>query len=360
SEEPSLAHGAFGAMGGLVTTARDLARYVAFQLSAFPPRDEAERPPVRRSSVREMQFAWRSSGFSSNRGVADGLLQITARAYGYGLGISQDCRFSHIVGHGGGLPGFGSYMMWLPEYGAGMFAMANVTYAGPSGPISEAFDLLHKTGALARRELPPSPALTSTRDAIARLWKNWNGRDFADIAAGNLFLDIPAETRRKEIERIQAELGPCSSSSDVRALNLLRGSFRLNCERGFADVTFTLAPTMPPAVQHLSFATTKPLDRAMKTAASEIAAQFGSASAERLTPLAASSLDLAALGRRIDAARPVYGACRAGEPVSGDGVTSARVRLSCDLGQLDINLRAESGKLTAVTLAAAPGTYCAP
>ena len=36
-EEPSLPHGAFGSMGGLLTSARDLGRYVAFHLSAFPP-----------------------------------------------------------------------------------------------------------------------------------------------------------------------------------------------------------------------------------------------------------------------------------------------------------------------------------
>ena len=38
------------------------------------------------------------------------------------LGIAG--RFEHIVAHGGGLPGFGSYMAWLPEYGVGIFAMA--------------------------------------------------------------------------------------------------------------------------------------------------------------------------------------------------------------------------------------------
>ena len=39
--EPILAHGSFGAMGGLWTSTNDLARYVAFLMSAFPPRDEA-------------------------------------------------------------------------------------------------------------------------------------------------------------------------------------------------------------------------------------------------------------------------------------------------------------------------------
>ncbi len=54
-EEPPLPDGAFGAMGGMLTSTRDLARYVGFLMSAWPPRDEDDRGPVKRSSLREMQ-----------------------------------------------------------------------------------------------------------------------------------------------------------------------------------------------------------------------------------------------------------------------------------------------------------------
>ena len=33
-------------------------------------------------------------------------------------------------------------MAWLPEYGVGMFAMATLTYSGPSEPISPAWDAM--------------------------------------------------------------------------------------------------------------------------------------------------------------------------------------------------------------------------
>src|SRR2546423_4494761 len=110
-------------MGGLWPTARDLAPYVAFHLSASPPRDEAERGPVRRSSVREMQQAWRAQPAFALRNAVDAPLQLALASYGYGLRVSQDCRFNFVVSHGGGLPGYGSLMRWLPEYGVGMIAM---------------------------------------------------------------------------------------------------------------------------------------------------------------------------------------------------------------------------------------------
>ncbi|MBI3279555.1 MAG: beta-lactamase family protein, partial [Acidobacteria bacterium] len=344
-EVPPLAHGAFGAMGGLLTSARDLARYVAFQLSAYPPRDEEERGPVRRSSLREMQRLWRPSGLAVDRPSPGDPLKAVASGYGYGLGVSQDCRFRHIVGHGGGLPGFGSYMMWLPEYGVGMFAMANLTYAGPRPPIDQAFDILSKTGALQARELPAAPALLATREAIVRLWRHWTEREAADLAADNLFQDSPAEARRQEIEKIKIDVGECRAG-DLRPENWLRGAFRMPCARGFVDVAFTLAPTAPPKVQYLRFAAGKPPGRAMKAAAEAVAS--GSLAESNLRALVATL-------------HKIYGACRVGETLGGNGSTEARLRFDCDRGPADVRLRMGAGeKLREVVFTRPPQVSCVP
>src|SRR5262245_53594943 len=168
SEEPPRPHGAFGAMGGLLTTTNDLGAYLAFQLSAWPARDDAESGPVRRASVREMAHLWTPANLTAS--YKKGLLKASEAGYGFGLRVSSDCRFTHIVGHGGGLPGFGSYMSWLPEYGVGLFAMATLTYSGPSEPINRAWDEMLKTGGLRPRELAPTPLQTELRDQIVKLW----------------------------------------------------------------------------------------------------------------------------------------------------------------------------------------------
>src|SRR5262245_19478559 len=131
-EEIPLADGSFGAMGGLMTSGRDLGRYVAFMLSAWPPRDDEDKGPVKRSSVREMQQGQRFSSLTAKTATATGPMTAVTRAYAYGLNSASDCSYRFLVSHGGGLPGFGSNMTWLPEYGVGVYAMANVTYAGPS------------------------------------------------------------------------------------------------------------------------------------------------------------------------------------------------------------------------------------
>jgi CubicO group peptidase (beta-lactamase class C family) len=250
-EEAPLPHGVFGSMGGLLTSATDLGKYVAFHLSAWPPRDDAEAGPVRRASVREMSHLWTPSNLTVGR--AGGKLQATETGYGFGLRVSTDCRFGHIVGHGGGLPGYGSYMAWLPDYGVGMFAMANLTYAGPSEPISQAWDVLLKTGGLQKRELPASPILSQMRDHIVNLWKSWDDAEAKQIAAMNLFLDAPVAQRRAEIQKLKDEVGECTAAGPVIPENWLRGQFNMTCGKGSVGVFFTLAPTQPPAVQHLVF-----------------------------------------------------------------------------------------------------------
>lgn len=250
-EEPPLGHGVFGAMGGLVTTADDLGRYVGFHLSAWPARDDADTGPVRRASVREMahmaNLATVSAGLQGDR------VTTSATGYGFGLRVTADCRFDRSVAHGGGLPGFGSYMAWLPEYGVGMFAMATLTYSGPHEAVSRAWDVLRATGALQRRELPVSTALADVRPELAALWDQWDYERIQRIAAESLLLDLPAREREWAVRSLKDEMGACVSVGPMRPENWLRGQVNLTCERGTVGVFVTLTPTMPPRVQHLAF-----------------------------------------------------------------------------------------------------------
>lgn len=358
---PMLGHGSFGAMGGLLTSARDLARYVAWQLDAWPPRGGEDGGPLRRSSRREMQQAWQAVGLTATRSAPGGELRAAAAGYGYGLAVNRDCRFDHIVRHGGGLPGFGSHMMWLPEYGVGMFAMANLTYSGPSAPMERAFDALRRTGGLQPRRLPPSPALLSARDAIARLWQRWDDVEAKQIAADDLFQDRSAGDRRKEVERLREELGSCRAEDTLEPGNLLRGRFRMTCDRGFADVSFTLAPTMPPKVQFLEFTMARRPGEDMARAAATVASLAGSFSRDRLAAAASPSLDQEALARSLAAVGAHYGACRVAETVSGDGRRAGRFRLHCDRASLDVLLRLdEQGRLREAAFPMPAGDRCAP
>ena len=256
--EPQLPDGAFGAMGGMLTSMRDLATYVAQYLDAWPPRDGAERGPLRRASLREMQQIHRPRPASVARSDA-GTLVLTSAGYGFGLGVSGNCDFAHIVAHSGGLPGFGSIMRWLPEYGVGLIAFGNRTYSG-WGPMSDtAFALLRRTGALEPRMPQPSAALEERRAGVSRLVMRWNDGLADSLAAVNLFLDRSRDRRRAEIANLVSQVGPCRAAAGWDVVeNALRGQWTMPCERGAVRVSITLAPTLPPTVQYLEVARVLP------------------------------------------------------------------------------------------------------
>jgi hypothetical protein len=250
--EPALGDGAFGAMGGMLTSIDDLGRYVGFLLSAWPPRDEADTGPVRRASVREMQQVWRMRPATVSGGGPDQPLLLSAGGYGYGLRVTQTCDIDHIVAHAGGLPGYGSLMLWLPEHGVGLVAAGNLTYTSWGPRFDAALAALASTGALRRREALPSAALTRAHAAVSRLVVEWDEVLADEIAAGNLFLDRSKDRRRREFEQLRERHGRCSVDGPIDVENALRGAWTMTCERGAVRLAITLAPTVPPRVQYLS------------------------------------------------------------------------------------------------------------
>src|SRR6185369_9513723 len=165
-DEPLLANGSFGSMGGMLTSVRDLSRDVAMFLSAWPPHDGPETAPIRRASLREMQQLWRPAPATVSRDSA-GAVQFTAGGYAFGLRASQTCSFRSIVEHSGGLPGFGSIMRWLPEYGVGIIAFGKLTYTGWGRTAAMALDALAKSGGMQARQPKPSLVLSKARDTVS-------------------------------------------------------------------------------------------------------------------------------------------------------------------------------------------------
>lgn len=335
-DEPALGHGTFGAMGGLWTSLRDLARYVGYQMSAWPPRDGPDPGPVKRASMREQQQASRWQRARATRPNLDQPLELSVAAYGYGLRISQTCRFGHVVSHGGGLPGFGSLMLWLPDYGVGLVAMGNVTYASWGGLFNEALNALAATGALQPRVVQPSDALLKAKADVSRLVSRWDPEAASRIVADNLFLDRSADSWGERLAQLAEAHGTCRPDDVIDAENALRGTWRMDCDRGWLRVSITLAPTEPPRVQFLQVHATLPPGQAM------------SAAIEAARP-------------RIASAAAAWGGCRIGEAIGGDGVHLSSVRLLCDKGDLVGLFRLDdAGQLRDLLLSPANEQACVP
>lgn len=250
--EPILHDGDAAAMGGLITTADDFARYLAFHLSAWPARDGVDPGPLRRASVRELHTPKAFAGFNAKTTLLDNK---TANPkftfYSYGLTWTRDGAGVVTSGHAGGLPGYGSQFRFAPDYGVGVFAFTNLSYGGVYGATTKALDILIETGKLKPRVVTPSAILLTRQQQVVRLIQGWDERLSREITADNFFLDHPRPERIKEAGERLAKIGKVISVAKLTAENRLRGSFPIVGEKGVLDVYFTLTPERDPKVQQL-------------------------------------------------------------------------------------------------------------
>lgn len=250
--EPDMADGAFGAMGGVVTSANDYAKWVGFLLSAWPARDGPEAGPVGRATVREIvtgaNFA---EGYPRNPD-AGGAPCRQAVAYGMGWRVADDCDLGHVVSHSGGYPGYGSNVLLLPDKGVGIFAFASKTYAVASLPVLRAALALAKTGALQERPLPVAPGLAAAYAAARAVWRT--GDIAAAPLAANMLLDHDAKAWAALIRAVHAEVGDCPATEPVRPTSAMEGRFTWTCSHGRVDGRVQRAPTPAMTLQALEFA----------------------------------------------------------------------------------------------------------
>ncbi|HKP35114.1 MAG TPA: serine hydrolase domain-containing protein [Sphingomicrobium sp.] len=240
--------GEVGAMGGLVTTAPDYARWVAFLLSAWPARDDPETGPVRRASVREMAL-YHAPPFQPD-GPLDGP-EPRPTAYGYGLMNTEDSRLGRVLHHPGGLPGYGSHVLMVPDRGWGVFAFANRTYAPMSKLTPKHAQILHDA-APKRPAVAPSPVLKRAIDAVVVAYASGRIEDVAEACASNLLLDTPSPLRNAELADLKKRLGE-GTVETIEPTHALAGHFVLACAHGRLKVAVTLSPERQPGIQKLAF-----------------------------------------------------------------------------------------------------------
>lgn len=245
-------HGAFGAMGGLITSIEDFAAYAALHLSAWPPRDGLDEGPLRRSSLREMHQPATFSSLQPGYRYPDGRECGIVRFYAFGLSWTRDCDGRVLVAHSGGLPGFGSNWVMMPDYGIAVFAFDNRTYAGTSGVTLAVLDSLVSGAGLEPRALSPSPVLADRMERLVAYLPSWEGAE-ADTAlfADNFFMDERVGDLRDRFTEFFAEAGSITEIGELRPQNRLRGIVTLHGTLRDVEVAFTLSPETEPRIQQV-------------------------------------------------------------------------------------------------------------
>ena len=250
--EPTMSHGAFGAMGGIQTSANDYAKWVSYLLSAWPPRDEANAGPVSRATVRELgQGSSFPRGFPQRVGHPGQGACPLATSYGMGFIVSVGCDFGVTLSHGGGYPGYGSHILLIPNKGLAVFALANRTYAGPSGAVWDAAAALAKEDFFKDRPIIASDDLARAYRAVGAIYKAGNLSANKDQLAMNFLLDRDAAGWTRDLAKLRKAVGECDTSTAITPSGSMAGEFKWRCTTGRVNGSVLLAPTTPATIQQI-------------------------------------------------------------------------------------------------------------
>ncbi|WP_108252246.1 serine hydrolase domain-containing protein [Planctomonas deserti] len=272
SPQPFSGPGAFSPIGGLFSTARDLARWAGWLSAAFTPTGaigagaagdgaaydawvgdgslgtSSADAVLSRASRREMQQIARAIPSPTDA------VHPVSRGYGFGLNVTLHPRFGAVVGHSGGYPGFGSHMRWHPESGLAVIVFENATYADAATPAAGALELLLEEF---HRPVPALwPETAAARDLVERMLRGRSPSPPAGRFSSNVPLDVPWAERRRGMNAALAEVGPLLPERPLDQVLLRVGSpahilWRVPAERGELECEVSLHPLDPPLIQAL-------------------------------------------------------------------------------------------------------------
>jgi CubicO group peptidase (beta-lactamase class C family) len=234
--------GAAGGSGAIYSTVRDLARYAALQLSAYPARNDPDTGPIRRATLREAHgtgvqaSSW--AGLAAAPRPGDATIAYNTSTYGFGWIKEQNCDFDDLVWHNGAIDSYRSELQLLPSRGVGVIILTN--FPVETGRLARrAVAELLRTGALAPRVPRPSPALLAAADRLLAVQNHW------DPAAYKAMLD-PARAdltavEQHELATYHALHGTCGAATPIAVRSPTAATLRATCDRGSFELALSIA-----------------------------------------------------------------------------------------------------------------------
>jgi len=232
--------GAADAAGGIYSSVRDMARYAAFLLAAYPPRDDDDRGPIRRATIREAHL----SGFALepqaklavNPRPGEPLVEVDAAAYGFGWVHDQGCTALDQVWHNGAIDSYRAELKLRTASGVGVIVLTNFGDANTDAFARRIIDQLAATGAMKPREAVVSPAVTPVMTKWLEVYNAFDEAKLASILTRSVDPAEPAE-----LAGYKALHGTCTSFRLVKTGATGSASFAFTCEHGTFELDVNLA-----------------------------------------------------------------------------------------------------------------------
>ncbi|MDC0666538.1 serine hydrolase domain-containing protein [Nannocystis radixulma] len=236
--------GAADAAGGLYSSVEDLARYAAFNLAAWPARDEPESGPLRRATLREAQSLAVLTSFSATS-MRDGPAQASVSGSGLGFGVQVNCRIDHLVALAGKTLNYRAALLMLPTRGVAVILLSNLSSIASTALPNDGLkvvEILEGSGGLEKRRHAPSAPLLAAADALAGLVSRWDDEVHARLFSADYLDAYPKPQVAAQLAEWRAQVGECRDPRPVAIDDPRAGTFEFACERATLRVELRVAP----------------------------------------------------------------------------------------------------------------------
>ncbi len=341
-------HGANDAAGGLLSTVEDLARFLAFQLDAWPARGDVDDAPLKRSTAREsqrMQAVRNFRALTAPVELADGGVEGGVVGVGWAWGVTHSCENPYVVAHNGAVDGYHSTVRMLPHAGIGIIVLSNAGWANTDHIAGEIQRVLARGGALGRRAPQPLPALGEAAARIFDRFARWDRQAFARWSVRQLGEGAAGERLAARLQWLHESLGACTLGPLKRATSVWSGVYRAKCERGDAELTLALTSARTPKIASVSLAwiggTPTPAVQDAAAAATALLSTFDETS---FRALFSPGFNRTTMDRIVARVRFDHGLCHLGRPLEVRDPNDATYALTCDRGGAKLSLTLDDGQ----------------
>jgi hypothetical protein len=218
--------------GGIYSSVEDLARFAAFELSAWPASNAPESPVLARSSLRESQSLQAVNDLFVNKQGERPAAQVDGQ--GWGWDVYRDCRFELVSWHNGGTEGHRAALYLLPTRGVGVIMLANRDEVNLDRVARNMLARLHDGGVLPQREpvLVLSDVWRRQVDAAFALGKDFTTAKFEEVFDPIGRKVLTEANMRPYFEDGYKEFGTCRTGAPMPGHAAPWQAAMLNCERG--------------------------------------------------------------------------------------------------------------------------------
>ena len=240
--KPPARLGAVDGAGGIYSTVRDMARYAGFLLAAYPPRDDDDRGPIRRATIREAQhsdFALEPhASLKLDAKPGERSIDLDASSYGFGWVRRQSCTATDRIEHNGAIDSYRAALVLRTSSGIGVVVLTNFGATDTTAFADRALEVLEATGAMKPRE-PTLPDPSTYTPIMTAFLDVYNAFDKDKLAA---ILVRPVDPREPdELAGYKALHGTCTA---FKLKGVVMGGaldFAMTCEHGPFNFQVNLA-----------------------------------------------------------------------------------------------------------------------